>query len=160
MGHTWLADDKMCSPCLVLLLWGNKDVWHFRVVSSEINHRLSHISQICSGFISGRVLLKSIKLWRFRCSVLFHFSVPFICQKWLYVVKQNLKENLLFRSCCLPLKEMANGKIFCNRWNSPRDNLPKQSWNWRAWLSQLLSRLMVSLKLCHTERPLPLSLNK
>lgn len=100
----------------------------FQSFSSEINHRLSHISQICSGFISGRVPLKFIKLWQFGFSVLFRFSVLFICRKWVYVVKQNFKENLLFKNCCLPLKEMANGKIFCNWSNSPRDNLPKQSW--------------------------------
>lgn len=134
MGHTWLADDKMCTPCLVLLQWGNKDVWYFRVVSSEINHRLSHISQICSGFITGRVPLKFIKQWQFHFLVLFRFSVLFICRKWVYVVKQNFKENLLFKHCSLPLKKWQVARFFYNGSNSPRDNIPKQSWDWRAWL--------------------------
>lgn len=159
MGHTWLADDdKMCAPCLVLLLWGNKDVWYFRVVSSGINHRLSHISQICSGFKSGRVPLKFIKLWQFCFSVLFRFSILFICRKWVYVVKQNFFLNLLFKNCCLPLKEMAKFSAI----DQILQGIICQS---RAGTGepdcQLLNRLMVSLKLCHTERPLPFKqLNK
>lgn len=69
--HTWLVAYKTYSPCLVLLQQGYKDVWYFGVDSSEINHRLSHISQICSGFISvERVPWKAKLPW-------FHFVVLF-----------------------------------------------------------------------------------
>lgn len=163
VGHTWLADDKMCTPCLVLLQWGNKDVWYFRVVSSEINHRLSHISQICSGFVYGRVPLKSIKRWQFHFLVLFRFSVLFICRKWVYMVKQNFKNSCFSRTDVFPWKkwqmarfsavdQILQGIIFQSKVGTGEPGC--QQWN-----AVLLNRLMVSSELCHTERPLPLPLN-
>lgn len=64
-------------------------------------------------------------------AVLFFSPVSFFSPVYLPKVSLCGKAEFFLKSAFQELLSSPerNGKIFCNRSNSPRDNLPKQSWD-------------------------------